>query len=132
MRVAVIGVGRMGVVHAGTLASLPGVDVLVADVDRERVRTVADQIGVKAEDDVADAMKTSDAVVIAAATDAHAPLVHQAAEAGLPTFCEKPISLDVASTAEVVTHVRDAGRSEERRVGKECGLLCRSRWSPYH
>ena len=22
--------------------------------------------------------------------------------------------------------------SEERRVGKECGLLCRSRWSPYH
>ena len=30
----------------------------------------------------------------------------------------------------------DAGfaleRSEERRVGKECSLLCRSRWSPYH
>ena len=23
-------------------------------------------------------------------------------------------------------------RSEERRVGKECPLLCRSRWSPYH
>ena len=25
-----------------------------------------------------------------------------------------------------------AERSEERRVGKECSLLCRSRWSPYH
>ena len=24
------------------------------------------------------------------------------------------------------------GRSEERRVGKECGYQCRSRWSPYH
>ena len=24
------------------------------------------------------------------------------------------------------------GRSEERRVGKECSLTCRSRWSPYH
>ena len=24
------------------------------------------------------------------------------------------------------------GRSEERRVGKECVSLCRSRWSPYH
>ena len=23
-------------------------------------------------------------------------------------------------------------RSEERRVGKECCLVCRSRWSPYH
>ena len=25
-----------------------------------------------------------------------------------------------------------ASRSEERRVGKECLRLCRSRWSPYH
>ena len=25
-----------------------------------------------------------------------------------------------------------AKRSEERRVGKECDALCRSRWSPYH
>ena len=23
-------------------------------------------------------------------------------------------------------------RSEERRVGKECRVMCRSRWSPYH
>ena len=23
-------------------------------------------------------------------------------------------------------------RSEERRVGKECLAVCRSRWSPYH
>src|SRR3546814_3466421 len=27
-----------------------------------------------------------------------------------------------------ITH----GRSEERRVGKECVSTCRSRWSPYH
>src|SRR3546814_14699055 len=26
----------------------------------------------------------------------------------------------------------DSGRSEERRVGKECVSTCRSRWSPYH
>src|SRR3546814_16129771 len=26
----------------------------------------------------------------------------------------------------------DFGRSEERRVGKECVRTCRSRWSPYH
>ena len=30
--------------------------------------------------------------------------------------------------AVLVTH----DRSEERRVGKECRALCRSRWSPYH
>src|SRR3546814_2556529 len=28
--------------------------------------------------------------------------------------------------------VRNTGRSEERRVGKECVSTCRSRWSPYH
>ena len=27
---------------------------------------------------------------------------------------------------------RCLGRSEERRVGKECSSPCRSRWSPYH
>ena len=26
----------------------------------------------------------------------------------------------------------ESPRSEERRVGKECLRLCRSRWSPYH
>ena len=26
----------------------------------------------------------------------------------------------------------EARRSEERRVGKECNQVCRSRWSPYH
>jgi hypothetical protein len=36
----------------------------------------------------------------------------------------------------LVTRLRqvwpEARRSEERRVGKECRRLCRSRWSPYH
>ena len=30
------------------------------------------------------------------------------------------------------TYLQASGRSEERRVGKECEDLCRSRWSPYH
>ena len=34
----------------------------------------------------------------------------------------------------VMRHIteRFSPRSEERRVGKECTLPCRSRWSPYH
>jgi uncharacterized protein (DUF2235 family) len=31
-----------------------------------------------------------------------------------------------------LTFKRIRNRSEERRVGKECRRLCRSRWSPYH
>ena len=39
-----------------------------------------------------------------------------------------------ADDAEAVERVLDEvhERSEERRVGKECSAVCRSRWSPYH
>src|SRR3546814_15362311 len=33
---------------------------------------------------------------------------------------------------QVLKEIRTRGRSEERRVGKECVSTCRSRWSPYH
>src|SRR3546814_18849307 len=38
----------------------------------------------------------------------------------------------LARAAELLMGVVDQGRSEERRVGKECVSTCRSRWSPYH
>jgi tripartite-type tricarboxylate transporter receptor subunit TctC len=38
----------------------------------------------------------------------------------------------VKSVADLVAFARKNPRSEERRVGKECRRLCRSRWSPYH
>ena len=43
------------------------------------------------------------------------------------------IALDTEVTPELAAEgaARDV-RSEERRVGKECSLTCRSRWSPYH
>ena len=34
--------------------------------------------------------------------------------------------------SETKNHPNADLRSEERRVGKECLRLCRSRWSPYH
>jgi branched-subunit amino acid aminotransferase/4-amino-4-deoxychorismate lyase len=52
-------------------------------------------------------------------------------ELALPPRAELVGTLTAAlahlSPGEVVTR-----RSEERRVGKECRRLCRSRWSPYH
>src|SRR3546814_17129905 len=49
----------------------------------------------------------------------------------------RKVLLDILSNrAEdlgVVLHYEtEFGRSEERRVGKECGSTCRSRWWPYH
>src|SRR3546814_15390062 len=39
--------------------------------------------------------------------------------------------LNLSATRHDQNH-RWLGRSEERRVGKECVSTCRSRWSPYH
>ena len=38
----------------------------------------------------------------------------------------------VCSTCKAGINHWSTGRSEERRVGKECASMCRSRWSPYH
>src|SRR3546814_17335281 len=40
------------------------------------------------------------------------------------------LSVTVSDMVDALQEV--AGRSEERRVGKECVSTCRSRWSPYH
>src|SRR3546814_5654159 len=42
------------------------------------------------------------------------------------------IADDAIVVLENISRHREAGRSEERRVGKECVSTCRSRWSPYH
>src|SRR3546814_2510773 len=39
---------------------------------------------------------------------------------------------DVIPGPMLAHKAEDEGRSEERRVGKECVSTCRSRWSPYH
>ena len=46
-------------------------------------------------------------------------------------------TLNVAQSAlsrhiKLLEHELGGARSEERRVGKECWITCRSRWSPYH
>ena len=39
---------------------------------------------------------------------------------------------EAAKLAGYTVKWEDVDRSEERRVGKECRIGCRSRWSPYH
>lgn len=111
MRVGLIGTGRIGGLHARTLRRAAGVtEVLVADAAPERARALADELGLRAVDQVADLYRDGvDGVVVAAPTDTHAELVHQALAARTPVFCEKPVALDVAGTREVAEHAASAG-----------------------
>jgi myo-inositol 2-dehydrogenase / D-chiro-inositol 1-dehydrogenase len=106
-----IGVGRIGVLHAHTLRALDAVGSLtVADADRARARRVASQVGASvAETPEALVEAGVEALVIATSTPGHAPLLQLAARAGLPVFCEKPVALDLPTMDAVLDEVRRAG-----------------------
>lgn len=111
MRVALVGAGRIGAFHAEVLARHADVDaLLITDADRARANELADELSATFAPDLAAAIEAGvEAVIIATATIAHARLVHQVADAGLPIFCEKPIALDLTATRSVLAHVAAAG-----------------------
>ena len=77
--------------------------VTVTDADHERVAKVATDLRVEPAAGVEELLVAVDAVVIAAATSSPAPqLIKSALERGLPTFCEKPIALDLDASVEIV------------------------------
>jgi myo-inositol 2-dehydrogenase/D-chiro-inositol 1-dehydrogenase len=116
MRIGLIGVGRIGAFHAGTLSGLPGVDsVVVADADRGRARDVARQLGIETVDadsfaDPLDGLLDAgiDALVIATATGTHPELIRRGVAAGLPVFCEKPVAPDIEGTLDIIKCTSDS------------------------
>ncbi|MYW66735.1 Gfo/Idh/MocA family oxidoreductase [Streptomyces sp. SID8379] len=111
MRIGLIGTGRIGTFHAGVLERYREVgSLVVTDAEPERAAALADRIGATAAPSVDDLFKWGvDALVITAATSAHAELIGRAARAGLPVFCEKPIALDLPGTLAALHEVRAAG-----------------------
>ena len=63
--------------------------------------------------------------------DAACPRAHEDRENSAGEEEEEEEETMDSDTAKVACP-RDQMRSEERRVGKECRIGCRSRWSPYH
>ena len=110
MRVGLVGVGRIGASHARVVRDHPLVsDLLLVDADADRVREVADDLGVKTADDVDALVASVDALVVTAATDAHPALIVAGARAGLPVFCEKPVASDLGGGATVLREVERLG-----------------------
>jgi myo-inositol 2-dehydrogenase/D-chiro-inositol 1-dehydrogenase len=74
-----------------------------------RARQIAADTGAEVAAAAAAMLDRIDAMVVAAATDVHAPMLHVAADAGLPVFCEKPIATDLPATDAVVGHLQSSG-----------------------
>jgi myo-inositol 2-dehydrogenase/D-chiro-inositol 1-dehydrogenase len=110
MRIALLGAGRIGRLHARLLSATPGVDsVIVADADAARAAEVASEAGASAASSIDDALAAADGVVIAAATSAHAELIRASIARGLPTFCEKPLSNELDDTIAVAGEIERSG-----------------------
>lgn len=111
MRIALVGAGRIGAFHAEALSRTADVgELLIADADGARASALAGLLGAKACPSVDAAFAARpDALVISAATDAHAGLIVRAARSGLPVYCEKPIALDLAGTVGALREVEAAG-----------------------
>jgi len=110
MKIALLGTGRIGRLHARLLTATPGVDeLLIADALPERAAEAAAEVGGRAVPTIEAALDEADAVVIAAATTAHADLIRTSADRGLPTFCEKPLAADIAATIEIAHHIDATG-----------------------
>jgi myo-inositol 2-dehydrogenase / D-chiro-inositol 1-dehydrogenase len=113
LRVGVIGVGRIGRMHADLLArQVAGAEVsAVHDAREQAARNVAEELGVTAVTDVEELLGSSevDAVAICSSTDTHADLIVAAARAGKAIFCEKPVSLELAEVDRALSAVEEAG-----------------------
>jgi len=110
LRIGLIGAGRIGTLHAGVLSAIDTVDELViVDVEADRAKSLAEKLGVSHLDQPHQVFDEVDAVVIASSTETHSPYLIEAAAAGIPTFCEKPISIDLESTDRAIAAVHDSG-----------------------
>jgi myo-inositol 2-dehydrogenase / D-chiro-inositol 1-dehydrogenase len=110
-KVAVFGAGRIGRIHAGNLAALPGVTLqFVCDPVADSASQLAQALGAQVSTpDAVLADKSIDVVAIASPTDTHSDLIHRAAAAGKQIFCEKPIDLSVPRAVECAAAVKAAG-----------------------
>lgn len=107
--IGIIGIGRIGLGHARTVKSQPGVDRLVlADLNPENARAAAADLGAEVAT-IEEIFLSTDAIVIATPTSTHAELLLRAAEVGKPTFCEKPVALDIMTTRAVAQAIRRSG-----------------------
>lgn len=114
LNVGVIGVGRIGKLHAEHLAARIRDARLaaVADIQPAAVKSVAVKWpSVKAHSDYHAILEDSsiDAVLICSATNTHALIIEEAADAGKHIFCEKPIDCDLAKIDKALAAVVRAG-----------------------
>src|SRR5687768_14752759 len=112
IRLAVVGLGKMGLSHHAMINVHPRVKVAaVCDRTGYVLDVLSKYTGVRTYTDF-DAMLREvelDAVIIATPSSSHAQMVKAALEKGLHVFCEKPFCLDTKDGEDVTRMAGEKG-----------------------
>jgi myo-inositol 2-dehydrogenase / D-chiro-inositol 1-dehydrogenase len=111
IRLAILGAGRIGQLHAGNILANPRAQLAyVYDPNPESAARLAARANAKvaAVSDILNA-KDVDGVLITSPATSHISLLTATVRAGKPAFCEKPLSLDVAEAEDAVRSLKSAG-----------------------
>ncbi len=125
IRIAVLGAGRIGRIHAGNVAANPNAKlVVVADPIASAANSLAERLGCEASTDAMAALQRADvdAVVIGTPTDTHIKFMLEAVSRGKAVLCEKPIDLDMEKSL--------AAAKEVERLGGRVMLAFNRRFDP--
>jgi predicted dehydrogenase len=110
LRVAVIGAGHLGRIHARIAAGLEEIElVAVADPVAESRESVAYEVRARAVADYRELIGDVDAAIVATPTSTHHAIGVELLSSGLPLFVEKPLSTDAAAATELVNLARRQG-----------------------
>lgn len=137
LTLGLVGVGRIGVMHARNIAALEDtlpdtkIKLRITDVAADHARRVAADLGAEFVPSVEELLASGvDGLVIAAGTAVHPELIMAGVDAGIPVFCEKPVAVNVDESLPVLDYVEahdgvvqighqrrfDAGYLEARRA----------------
>ena len=109
IRIAVLGCGRIGAMHAANIAAHPRARLAaVQDINGVAAEAVAASSGARVIETAAELFSSPDvdAALISTATDTHADLLEQAVAAGKPVLCEKPIDLSLTRVNRCAAAIR--------------------------
>lgn len=116
-RIALVGAGQMGSLHARVLAQSTECEfVRVIEPRSETGLVIAERFGVDWASDF-DSLEGVDAVVVAAATETHYKITKRVLELDRPVLVEKPLATTYEQSAELVEE------AERRGLPMVCGFL---------
>ena len=110
--IAVVGLGRLGYVHAYNIKrSLKASLVAVCDMDEKLVTKTSKELGCESYTDIHKMLerKDIDAVCVVTPTACHVEPVTAVVQANLPLFCEKPLAGNITDNIKLAKMIKESG-----------------------